>query len=215
MAVRPLPTSSGKVFRMSKSLVALIAAPVLAVLPVQAAYAAPTAQCLWAALSPADRGGFAELVQNNAPMSADLHAVLAADVRGCGFEAGINGERRGGFLIAMTIYRMQAETALSVSSHVAAAQLNQAWAGLDPAFHAQLLTFARERYFRRPGAAPDPAGVNALMTQLHLSGDGPRQQLQNWLLIRATTEYIETVGADFQPPPPAAPPAPPPPATAR
>lgn len=194
---------------MSKTLCALIAAPVLAVLTAHAAEAAPTAQCLWAALSPADRGGFAELVQTNAPMSADLHAVLVADVRGCGFESGINGERRAGFLIAMTIYRMQAENALSASSHVTSAQLNQAWTGLDPAFHAQVLNFARERYFRRAGAAPDPAGVTALMTRLNLSGDAPRQQLLTWLLIRATTEYIETVGADFQPPPPVAAPTPP------
>lgn len=168
------------------------------------ASAAPTAQCLWTALSPEDRGSFSQIVQAGSPLSEDLHDVLVADVRACGFEAGVNGERRAGFLIAMMVYRTQAELALSAAGGVSAAQLEAAWAGLDTTFRSQMIAFARERYFRRAGQAPDAASLDALAVQLHLSGPGPRAQLQTWLLVRATIDYIEQVGAAFEPPPPAA-----------
>jgi hypothetical protein len=170
------------------------------------ALADPNAACIWGVLSAEDQGAVATVVMQGGDMDQSLAERVIAAARGCGFEAGESGDYRASFLVGLYVHRLGAERLLMATSQLTSAGLDTVWANLDPAFKNSLRAYVISRYQRRDVPLPDAARLQALATQMRLSGDG-LAALRNYLLLRTTSEYVESEGAAFRAAP-AAPPAP-------
>ena len=163
------------------------------------AAAAPTAQCLWQALTPAERTSLTDQVTNNQPLGEVLRARVVTGMQTCGFESAESGAVRAGFLLAMMAYRTRVEVNLQTAS-ITPAVMARAYTALDRPFHEQLIAFARSRFTNTPPSPPDQAKLTALMTRVNATTPEARSAVQSYLLIRAMTELAESQGAAFTPP---------------
>lgn len=170
----------------------------LALLTASPALADPTGWCLWTGLSPTDQATVSFVVMQGGDMEQALAERVNAAARGCGFEADQHGDYRASFLLGVTVHRLQAERTLAATGNLTAARLDEMWRTLDPSWKNSLRAFVISRYQRRDVPLPDAQRMNQLASQLQLSGEGVNA-LRNYLLLRATIDYVESEGRAFRP----------------
>ena len=165
-----------------------------------AAQAAPTATCIWTGLPAADRTAFqTAMASNGRPTDAVLTSIAAA-LRTCGFESTTTGRERGGFLAAMAAHRGITEAGLQQGAAVTSAALDRAYGQLPAPFRAQMISAVRARFEGQPPVNPSAAEIVALATRLRITGEANLGLLRRYLLVRATIEYVESVGAAYHAP---------------
>jgi hypothetical protein len=171
------------------------------------AHANPTGACLWAGLTGPERDAFTDTLSRHAGLTAELRSTARRSIRRCGFEANDTGLARGGFLLAMMVYRTRIESLIEGQAHIAPATLDRAYVQLNPAFHRQLIIGAGERFDNHTPPPVDEAAFSTLLNRLNIDPLDNREAMENYLVVRATIDYVETVGPAFRLP---APPEPPP-----
>ena len=166
------------------------------------AHAEPTGECLWAGLSAPERGAFTDALSRRAGLTGELRTAAQRSIRQCGFEANDAGLARGGFLLAMMVFRARIESLIEGQAHIAPATLDRAYAQLNPSFHRELLIGAGERFTNHTPPPVDEAAFSTLLNRLNIDPLDNREAMENYLVVRATIDYVETVGPDFHLPAP-------------
>jgi hypothetical protein len=161
------------------------------------AHAEPTGACLWSGLTGPERSAFTDALGRRAGLTGDLRTAAQRSIRQCGFEAGEAGLARGGFLLAMMVYRSRIEGLIEGQAHIAPATLDRAYAQLNPTFHRQLLIGAGERFTNHTPPPLDEAGLSTLINRLNIDPLDNREAMENYLVVRATIDFVETLGPQF------------------
>lgn len=177
-----------------------IAAGVLALAFAGSVQAAPTGACLWSGMTAAERAALSQIVRTRSGMNPAVGTAITRTMRRCGFEAGPSGLRRAGFLAAMMATRSATESQMRAFGPTPA-QLNRAYVSMDPVLKRQITAVAEARYAGRQPTAPDRQRFAAVLAQLRLQGPQAAAAMQNYVLLRATIEFVERLGPRFAPPP--------------